>query len=110
MTTPGDPVVAQPPAEGVPWDQFGFSLNGVRTERMYVFERSTITCPTTTDGIPKRNTPNPLRYVAKCMKDENWQPGMIVPHEALQIEPASTVLNYGMHFSRGFHHARICAA
>ena len=31
---PGDPVVAQPPAEGVQWDQFGFSLNGVRTEHM----------------------------------------------------------------------------
>ena len=47
-----------------------------------------------TDSSPPSTT-NLNRYVAKCRKDENWLPGSIVPHEALQIEPASTVLNYG---------------
>jgi len=71
---PGDPVVAREPAEGIAWHEFGFSLNGVRTEQM---------------------------FLAKCRAGENWLPGSIVAHAALQIEPAATVLNYGQALFEG---------
>ena len=71
---PGDPVVARPPHPKTPWSEFGFSLNGVRTEHM---------------------------FLATCKSSESWTPGQVVPHTALSIEPAATVLNYGQALFEG---------
>lgn len=66
--------VARPPKADVPWDDFGFSLNGVRTSWMY-----------------------------RCTWSEGsggWTGGLM-EHGALSIEPSATVLNYGQALFEG---------
>ena len=65
--------VARPPKADAPWDNFGFSLNGVRTSWMY-----------------------------RCTwSEERGWTGGLMEHGALSIEPSATVLNYGQALFEG---------
>jgi hypothetical protein len=90
----------EPPREGVDWDSFGFSLNGVRTDFMYV-----ATC--TTNGVSEGEDPwlVPCGSSSGSSDDAAGEDGFssnrysgggrIVPHAPIAMDPASTVLNYG---------------
>mmetsp|Transcript_24881 Transcript_24881/g.49768 ORF Transcript_24881/g.49768 Transcript_24881/m.49768 type:complete len:519 (+) Transcript_24881:101-1657(+) len=78
--------IALPPHDGVDWDAFGFSLNGVETEAMFV--------ATTTDTLPGPG---------KCAEAWAGQGSScgLRPLGPIAMHPAATVLNYGQGLFEG---------
>ena len=75
------PVEHPAPEANVDWDSFGFGLNGVRTDKMWV------------DTVPVDNQGN-AEYSKVC---ENC----LSPMGTLQLSPTATVLNYGQALFEG---------
>lgn len=69
-----------PADPSIPWDTFGFSLNGVKTDRMWLAKVDA----TNKDACYSEDT-------SKCL----------VKNGLLQLDPAATVLNYGQALFEG---------
>jgi len=81
-----------PPKENIDWDSFGFGLNGVSTDYMWV---DTIDACSSSSSSDAQEEQEEEYYYSK--NDElNLQ-----PLKALQIHPAATVLNYGQALFEG---------
>ncbi|GMI21810.1 hypothetical protein TeGR_g11958, partial [Tetraparma gracilis] len=86
-----------PPAPSLDWDSFGFSLNGVSTDYMYLdtikgslasFDGAGGGAGLLRSGWSATSNPPPYRP-------------LIVPHGPLPLLPSSTVLNYGQGLFEG---------
>ena len=78
-----------PPDPSLPWDTFGFGLNDVRTDSMWL-DKVPAAAPTSDDDVPA----TACAY-SRSTKD------CLVPLAPISLHPAATVLNYGQSLFEG---------